>query len=349
MEFIRAVQLEDLDQLWELIQRASHGLTTLQLNIDQLRDRVETSNFAFTRQTEKVSGEPYVFVLEDTEIGKIVGVSCIFSKIGGFEPFYSYRRVTEKKQCELLDMTQEVESLHLTRIHDGPTEIGSLFLLPEYRGQGRGRLLSLCRFMFMASNPRRFADSVVAEMRGVLSESGESPFWEAIGRHFFNMEFPAADRLSALNKKFIENLMPSYPIYTSMLPQQAFDVMGHVHKHTEPALAMLKGEGFQENGLVGIFDAGPIVECVRDEIDAVRRTEQSVVAEIAKDVEGPRVIVSSEQGGFRATLGETEAVDGGLRISQVTALTLQVKVGEPVGKLALYPDQNELQEESKES
>ncbi|MEM7473636.1 MAG: arginine N-succinyltransferase [Planctomycetota bacterium] len=341
MEFIRAVQLDDLDQLWELITSATYGLTTLQISKDQLRDRVETSNFAFTRATEKVAGEPYVFVMEDTEIGKIVGLSCIFSKIGGYEPFYSYRRIVEQKYCELLDKTQEVESLHLEKIHNGPTEIGSLFLSPEYRGKGRGRLLSLCRFMFMAANPKRFEEQIIAEMRGVMSEDGACPFWEAIGRHFFEMDFPSADRLSTLNKKFIEDFMPRYPIYSSMLPQSAIEIMGEVHPNTRPALSMLKAEGFEVVNLIDIFDGGPVVQCDREKIDAVRRTQTSQVSEIAKDVEGERVILSTQQDGFRATLGQSEAIDGGLRISQVTALTLKVRVGDPISRLTLYPEAKE--------
>uniref|UniRef100_UPI00370432FD arginine N-succinyltransferase n=1 Tax=Aureliella helgolandensis TaxID=2527968 RepID=UPI00370432FD len=136
---VRSVRLEDLDELWALIEQATYGMTTLQIDRKQLVERVELSHFAFNRQTEKPSGEPYVFVMEDTTQAKLVGLSCIFSKTGGYEPFYSYRRVVESAHSELLKRTQRVESLHLEKIHDGPTEIGSLFLLPEYRGQGRGR------------------------------------------------------------------------------------------------------------------------------------------------------------------------------------------------------------------
>ena len=133
MTVVRAVQLEDLDQLWELLGQAAYGLTTLQISKEQLSERVEHSHFAFTRKTQKPSGEPYVFVMQDTDSGRLVGLSCIFSKTGGYEPFYSYARVTESNYCELLNKVQEVEALHLQKLHDGPTEIGSLFLLPEYR------------------------------------------------------------------------------------------------------------------------------------------------------------------------------------------------------------------------
>ncbi len=113
MIIVRAVQLEDLDQLWILIGQATYGLTTLQISKEQLSERVEHSHFAMTRKSEKAAGEPYVLVMEDLTQHRLVGLSCIFSKTGGYEPFYSYRRVTESSYCELLNKVQEVETLHL--------------------------------------------------------------------------------------------------------------------------------------------------------------------------------------------------------------------------------------------
>lgn len=340
MEIVRAVQLEDLDQLWELIASATYGMTTLQITKDQLAERVELSNFAFNRQTEKASGEPYVFVMEDTSIGKLVGLSCIFSKTGGYEPFYSYRRVTETHYCELLDKHQTIESLQLAKIHDGPTEIGSLYLAPDYRGKGRGRLLSLSRFAFMAAHPKRFADAIIAEMRGVMSNEGECPFWEAIGRHFFDMDFPQADSLSTINKKFIEDLMPKHPIYTSMLPDYAKEILGDVHPNTRPALAMLQAEGFEKIDLIDIFDGGPVVRCARDEINAVKRCQVKPVSAIEASLEGDSVILASSKSGFRALLGVATPADEGLAIDRACAATLQLKIGDPVFCLPLYPDSN---------
>ncbi len=84
---VRAVRLDDLDELWNLIAQATYGLTTLQINKEQLAERVELSNFAFTRKVEKPSGEPYVLVMEDVAHGKLVGLSCIFSKTGDSNRF----------------------------------------------------------------------------------------------------------------------------------------------------------------------------------------------------------------------------------------------------------------------
>ncbi len=340
MELVRAVCLEDVAQLWELITRATYGLTTLQISKEQLSERVELSNFAFSKQSERPNGEPYVLVMEDTHQGKLVGLSCIFSKTGGYEPFYTYRRETEANHCDVLNTTVEIETLHWEKIHDGPTEIGSLFLSPEYRGQGRGRLLSLSRFMFIAAHPNRFAETVIAEMRGVMDDKGNCPFWEAIGRHFFQMDFPQADSLSTIDKRFIEALMPKHPIYVSMLPESAREILGEVHPQTKPALAMLESEGFQRAEFIDIFDGGPVVRCQRDEIAAVVRTEFGNVVDIGGDIASDNVcLVASEVSSFRALLSPVARRESGFAIPSESASRLMVKVGDPIAILPPYPPQ----------
>jgi arginine N-succinyltransferase len=273
MLVVREVKPGDLDALWTLIGRANAGMTSLQIDKSQLADRIERSHFAFQRSTERPEGAPYVFVMQDTDTNAMIGTSCIFSKTGGFEPFYAYRIVTEVSYCELLHMSLETRSLHLVKIHNGPTEIGSLFLSPEYRGRGCGKLLSLSRFAYMAAHPKRFANQTIAEMRGNIDQQGVSPFWNAIGAHFFKMDFPRADSLSMVDKQFIEDLMPRHPIYLDLLPTAAVDCIGNVHEQTRPALAMLEAQGFQPNGLIDIFDGGPIVECTTANIHAVRNAK----------------------------------------------------------------------------
>ncbi|MGN6546072.1 MAG: arginine N-succinyltransferase [Aureliella sp.] len=337
MIIVRAAVPDDADQLWALIDQAAIGMTTLQITRDQLDDRIESSHFAFTRKVERPGSDLYVFVMEDLDTGRLVGTSCIFSKTGGYEPFYSYRRVVETARCELLGISRQIESLQLQKIHDGPTEIGSLFLEPDYRGQGRGRLLSLSRFIFIARHPKRFAEHVIAEMRGVIHADGTCPFWEAIGRHFFEMDFPQADSLSTVDKRFIEDLMPSYPIYLCLLPAEARAVIGQVHVDTRPALAMLQEEGFRINDLVDIFDGGPVVSCRTDAIHAVRRVVEGPVIEIAEQLEGPNAILSSRQSGFRAALGHARQSDAGIVISKAIAEALAVRAGDPLAILPLRP------------
>src|SRR5260370_25373704 len=122
-----------------------------------------------------------------------------------------------------------MDVLHLKLDHTGPSEVCTLSLRAEFRRAGRGLLLSLSRFLFMACFPQRFDQRVIAELRGLTNEAGLSPFWEAIGRHFFAQSFARADFLSRIRQKdFIHDLIPQYPIYTATLPEQPRAVIPRV-------------------------------------------------------------------------------------------------------------------------
>ncbi len=133
--------------------------------------------------------------------------------------------------------------------------------------------------LFIAEFRHLFGDKLIAEMRGMSDEEGRSPFWESLGRHFFKMEFSQADYLTGVgNKAFIAELMPKFPLYTCFLSEEARGVIGRVHPNTEPALAMLKAEGFSYQGYVDIFDAGPAIEAETDKIRAIAESQNLVLA-----------------------------------------------------------------------
>ncbi|MFH0822318.1 MAG: arginine N-succinyltransferase, partial [Pseudomonadota bacterium] len=221
MVVIRPVRRSDLDHLLDLADLAGFGLTSLPKDREILIRRVAQSEAAFQFPPFRPGGELYMFVMEELEEEKVVGTSCIVSKVGGFEPFYAYRIEDCVHESKTLGIRKEVGILHLVSQHSGPCEIGGLFLAPGRRKHGNGRLLSLFRFLFMTEYAERFEPLVIAEMRGVVDLEGRSPFWEALGRHFFDMDFPKADYLSVKDKRFIADLMPKCPIYISLLPEAA--------------------------------------------------------------------------------------------------------------------------------
>ncbi|MEO8977195.1 MAG: arginine N-succinyltransferase, partial [Casimicrobiaceae bacterium] len=79
-------------------------------------------------------------------------------------------------------------------------------------------------------------------------------------------------------KSFIAELMPRHPVYVNLLPADARDAIAAVHDDTRPARTMLEQEGFRYEGYVDIFDAGPTVECFRENIDVLRRSVTTVVS-----------------------------------------------------------------------
>jgi len=264
---LRPVHKDDFDEVFRLITTIGDGLTSLPLDPENIAHRIDDSQRAFDPLIRKPGGETYLFVLEDLETGKIIGTSGLLSRVGGFEPFYTYEMQHLKHEYAPLKIQMELKVLHLRKNHKGPTEICSLFLHKDYRSGGLGKLLSLSRFCFMKTFKERFDETILAELRGFINEDGKSPFWEAVGRKFFRDDYSKADILSGLGEKeFIETLMPEYPIYVSLLPKSARKVIGKVHDHTRPARKILFDEGFTETNEIDIFDAGPILTAPRSEL-----------------------------------------------------------------------------------
>ncbi len=242
--------------------------------------------------------------MQDADSAAIVGASGVVSKVGGFEPFYAYRLESQTIDSQFLKVHKEIPVLHLVREHDGPAEVGSLFLSPDYRKKDHGRFLQLVRFLFIAEYPQAFEPLVVSELRGVIDAAGRSAFWDAIGKHFFEIDFPKADYLSVVNKKFIADLMPTHPIYVPLLPLEAQGVIGMVHESSIPALKNLRAEGFTLSDMVDIFDAGPCVSCPRDEIRTVRQSHAALIEQITGEaIESPTQMIGSFTPTFRATIG----------------------------------------------
>ena len=342
MMVLRPVAADDLDSLLELSRSTGFGLTTLPTDRELLGRRVRASLAAFERREEGAArGDAYLFVLEDLTRGEVVGTCGIVSKVGGFDPFYAYRIETSVHESKRLEVRKEVKALHLVAEHDGPCEIGSLFLAPQARRGGNGRLLSLARFVFMAERPQDFDPTVIAEMRGVVDAEGHSVFWDALGRHFFDIDFPTADYLSVVDKRFIADLMPTHPIYIPLLPREAQEVIGAVHDDTKPAVRMLEGEGFRDSGMVDIFEAGPVIQCARDEIRTVRVSESIEVGEIVdaapETFEGPPWVVASADP-FRACASPLRRdADGAAVLPTRVALALGTRLGDRVRVAPMRP------------
>lgn len=336
MFVIRPVRDTDVDRLLELADLTSFGLTTLPRDRELLARRVKQSVRAFGHlDDDQPSGQSYLFVLEDTARSLVVGTCGIASKVGGFEPFYAYQIETTVHESKKLGIRREIGVLHLVEEHDGPCEIGSLFLHPDFRAGGNGRLLSLCRFLFMAEYPRLFDEEVIAEMRGVIDETGRTPFWDALGRHFFNLEFPKADYLSIVNKEFIGDLMPRYPIYIPLLPPEAQAVIGEVHDMTRPARSMLESEGFEFRNRVDIFEAGPVLHCRREDIRAVRESKSAVVSAIEESLAGNEVLIASSSDAFRVCKGTLQVTESGATITAEVAAALNLSVGDRIRFVSL--------------
>jgi arginine N-succinyltransferase len=334
----RPIRAADLDPLLELAGQTGYGLTSLPRDRALLSKRIAKSLRSFEEMPDQPGSESYLFVLEDAATGRPVGTSGITSKVGGFEPLYSYRIEKAIHQSASLNIRKEVPVLHLVTEHSGPSEIGSLFLAPEFRRDGNGRLLSLSRFLFMAEHPAAFDPTVIAEIRGVVDDAGRSAFWDALGKHFFEVDFPRADHLSAVNKRFIAELMPRHPIYVFLLPGAAQGVIGKPHPDSRAAMALLEAEGFQFTNTVDIFDAGPIVTCPLREVRCVRESRRAKVTAISDTATATESLLIATTGkDYRACQSPADVSEDGIVLPRETAAALNVSPGDVVRSTPARP------------
>lgn len=338
---LRPAKVSDLDALLSMAELAKAGLTTLPADKDLLLERLERVEQSFASKPIGPGHNSYLFILEDLKTRQILGTCGIASKVGGFEPHWTYELKYQTFESKSLNTQKEVPYLQIKTNHNGPSEIGTLFLSPEARGKGPwGRFLSLVRFCFIAAYPNCFESEIIAEMRGQIDDQDRSVFWEALGRHFFDMDFKQADRLSMHNKHIIADLMPTHPIYVPLLPKSAQEVIAKTHPDTAPALKLLEQEGFLFTGEVDIFEAGPVVSCQRDHIRTVRESIKSTFVESFEDPTTPpnKIIAKIEPfSQFSATLGHLVEMEEGVSVSKSTQETLQLEKGSPLLYVSLRP------------
>ncbi|SEI38763.1 arginine N-succinyltransferase [Paraburkholderia diazotrophica] len=343
MIVVRVVQTGDVDALVALAQETGPGLTTFKPDRDALAARIARARR--TIEDKAASHEKgYFFVMEDSQTKDIAGVCGIETAVGLEQPFYNYRVSTVVHASQDLGIWTRMRALNISHDLTGYAEVCSLFLSPRYRAHGVGGLLSRSRFMFIAQFRDRFPQRICAELRGHFDADGTSPFWRAVGSHFYQIDFNAADYLSSHGRKsFLAELMPRFPVYVELLPENAQQAIGLTHSDTLPARKMLEAEGLRYENHVDIFDAGPVLECHVADLRTVRESivvpvEISAVRaqEDAAPESGPRSLVSNTSlADFRTGVAAGVVEDGVFRLSAHEAEALNVKAGEPVRVLPL--------------
>ena len=335
MIVVRNAGEDDAAPIFDLASGIGAGMTTLKADRAVLKARLALSAASFAGEVAPSEAD-YLFVLEDLAQRRIGGVCAIKGAVGVSEPFYNYRISSSVHTSPAIGRSSRMESLHLSHDLSGAAELCSLYLHPDYRRNGNGRLLSKSRFLFLAQFPALFPRKVFAEMRGFQNEKGESPFWESVGRPFFQMAFHEADdRCGMGDRLFIEQLVPRLPMYTHLLAEEARAVIGKTHVDTVPAQRLLEQEGLHFDGFIDIFDGGPVLEAQVSSLRAVRDSRIQLLDTAGAAGPVNCLVATTQRDRFRVILadGDPGAVKISLNRSQRDALGGER--GMPVRVLAL--------------
>ena len=339
MLIVRPCRMSDLPSVERIAAASAVGITSLPPDRDKLYDKIRNSMHSLAAEVDVNGEEQYFFVLEDAATGDIVGTSGIVASAGFHDRFYSYRNEIIVHASQELGVSNKIHSLHLCHDLTGLSLLTSFYIDPAFDKTHWPQLLSRARMLFIAEHPDRFADKLVAENPGVCDDSGRSPFWDAVGRRFFNMDYPQAEQLSGgRSKTFIAELMPQYPIYVPLLPADAKLAIGQLHPVAELPFSILLEEGFEADTYIDIFDGGPTVEARISSVRSIAGSRRRRVRRADLPHAGGQacLIANTATEEFRATLAILALDDGEeLSLPPEIADRLEVASGDDVRVTAL--------------
>jgi arginine N-succinyltransferase len=281
MLFVRPGKLSDLDQLEAMARAVRPVLHSLPPDRRVLEARLALSQDSFRADVDAPGEEFYLFVLEDAVSGRLFGTASIVASAGYAEPFYAFRNDALIHASRELKVKRRVHALTMSHQLSGKSRLTGYYLDPAVAPELApdpglvARLLSRARLMFIAQHRQRFAPEIFAVLVGMSDENGVSPFWEAVGRKFFKRDFAEIELASGgRSQTFIAELMPSYPLYVPLLPPDAQRVLGEPHPNAVLPYSIHVEDGFEPDGFVDIFDAGPVLTANVAICETVRRGVQ---------------------------------------------------------------------------
>ncbi len=326
MLILRPARMGDLPEVQRLAADSPIGVTSLPDDRERLAEKIRASEASFAAEVGYNGEESYFFVLEDLARGQLVGCSGMVATAGFSEPFYSFRNETFVHASRELKIHNKIHVLSLCHDLTGNSLLTSFYMQPELVGTSWAELNSRGRLLFVASHPERFAESMVVEVVGYSDEHGDSPFWDAIGRNFLDINYAEAERLGGLKSRtMLAELMPSYPIYVPLLPDSAQEAMGQVHPRAQISFDILMREGFESDHYIDIFDGGPTVHARTSGIRSIAQS-RLVPVRLGAPAPGGRayLVANNQTQDFRALIAELDWEPG-------QPLTLTPAVAEALG------------------
>lgn len=335
MIVIRPIAKRDLEAYITLSLGSQINMLSMPKDARLLEGRLNSSLSSFQTEVNVPDRENYLFVAIDSNTGSLVGVAGITATCGGNEPLYFFRIENIDVASDIDGVTKKIPVLNPVSYIRGPSEIGSLFVLPEARQMGIGKLLSFSRFLFVAAFSSRFTGSIITELRGKVD--GEScPFWDMVGRKFFDKSVREVTEMLKFGRSFVGQFLPKYPIYINLLPYRAQEVIGQPDEQTKGAYSLLKRLGFEFSGDVDVVDGGPKLSCRKENIAAIKYSQRVMITDIHKNISSPSdFIIANELLDFRACYSSIRRNGNAISILDQAAEALEVDVGDYIRILDL--------------
>lgn len=314
----RPIIKTDARALLELVSQSSGGLSSLQPRLAFLKDYISSSEESFSGKKPIDEPHKYLLGLFDVRKNRLIGCAAVKTQIGKHDPFINFDIQGDgQDQC-----------LAASSRFTGATEVGSLFLHPDYRAYGLGRYLAKVRYLLMASEPWRFGDSVIAELRGICGADG-SPLYDHLFKDKLERSFLEADvEYFDRNPKALGDIVPIGQIETYDMPLDVKASLGQPHPSGIGAMRLLQSEGFVFSGTIDLFDAGPIMSAHRDTIRTIMKAQMTKALASPSGAQGETTLIATGNvKNFRAIITPAMLTEAGVLILPDALHMLGVQMG----------------------
>ena len=332
---LRAAGPADLDALERMARASAAGITTLPPDRAELAARLQRSEASFGRPDASTGEEIYLFVLEDRAraaagLDPVIGTCGVIAAAGYADRYCCYRNETLVHASTALQLRKRVHTLQLCHALTGASMLSSFYIEPAYERTVAPQLLSRARLLFIAEFAERFADRIASESPGLADGDGHCPFWDAVGRRFFDMDYPQVERLAVgRSKAFIADLLPQAPIYVPLLPEEAQWAIGQLNPVAEVPFEILMDEGFETENYVDVFDGGPIVDAPVNTLRTVAQSRAAPAQWLAGDGDTAgqawHLVATTRRQDFRAVLARAAWTQGHWQLSAADAQRLGLR------------------------
>lgn len=185
--------------------------------------------------------------------------------IGLAQPRYWYHVGCVVHAAPELGLFHRLQTLLLGNDHTGASELADIAWDRQgLDGPEQAAVLgALLRQLLqrVATQPARYAGTLIVELPGPRADDGSSPFWQGLGRHFYDGDpLAAARRFGPAWRSHAAALMPRQPVYTAFLAPAAQAAVAQVAPQARPLADALRQAGLRDGHHIAIDDGGPVFE-----------------------------------------------------------------------------------------
>ena len=261
MYSLRPAKQTDISDILTLACEQGSCHASLPKTDEAIRSVIQTSEDAFRNPSDQPSLTGNYFWVLSKE-SAIVGTIAIEAFTGQKEPFYSYRRETLINASYRLKVKQSIPVLYQSHELAGYSQLHSITLHPKHRTSSTIALLIQGVILYISEHPENFSSKLLIEFPGCKDERGDSPLWNDLGLHFFQMSLKqACYHASVEDKALIAQLMPNHPLYENLLSSTSQSTLGEPQQDLDDYYQSFIREGFRPSNHIDIFDGGPCLTC----------------------------------------------------------------------------------------